>query len=210
MRRLPELVRYLAISALVGCLIDSAPAQLAESRSAFALLSDIHLDPFDPPELAAQLAASPVEAWSTIFATITGQAMSSWGRDTNYALFASSLDAIANSAAATDFVIVPGDFLAHEFEKKAADALGTGSTEEKISALAVGTTLFVGESLARVLPGKPIILALGNNDSDCGDYEITPGGRYLAETSDIVRRLAGADLVATDFDRTYAAGGSTW
>ena len=24
------------------------------------------------------------------------------------------------------------------------------------------------------MPGKPIILALGNNDSDCGDYQIDP------------------------------------
>lgn len=207
MRRFPDLAPYLAIVALVGCLIASPPAQSTEPRSAFALLSDIHLDPFDPPELAAQLAATPVEGWSAIFATVKEQAMSSWGRDTNYALFASSLDAIAKSAAATDFVIVPGDFLAHDFEKKAADALGAGSTEEKIRALAVGTTAFVGESLARVLPDKPIILSLGNNDSDCGDYEITPGGRYLAETRDIVRRLAGADRLATDFDRTYGAGG---
>jgi len=197
----------LAIAALVGFLVNSPAAQPAESNGSFALLSDIHLDPFDPPELAAQLADSPVEAWPALFATITEQAMSSWGRDTNYALFASSLDAVARSAATTDFVIVPGDFLAHEFEKKAADALGTASSEEKISALAVGTTAFVGDSLARVLPDKPIILALGNNDSDCGDYEITPGGRYLAETRNVVSRLAGADLLAADFDRTYAAGG---
>jgi len=197
----------LAIAALVGLAVNSSAAQPAESHGSFALLSDIHLDPFDPPELAAQLADSAVEAWPALFATITKQAMSSWGRDTNYALFASSLDAVTKSAATTDFVIVPGDFLAHEFEKKAADALGTASSEEKISALAVGTTAFVGDSLARALPDKPIILALGNNDSDCGDYEITPGGRYLAGTRDVVRRLAGADLLATDFDRTYAAGG---
>jgi sphingomyelin phosphodiesterase acid-like 3 len=207
MRRLPELALCAAIAALAGFLVDSPPAQSAEPRDSFTLLSDIHLDPFDPPELAVRLAASPVEAWPAIFATIKEQAMSSWGRDTNYALFASSLDALAKSAAATDFVIVPGDFLAHEFENKAADALGAASTEEKISALAVGTTVFVGESLARAFPDKPIIVALGNNDSDCGDYKITPGGRYLAETRDVVRRLAGADLLAADFDRTYTAGG---
>jgi len=206
MRRLPELA-CLAIAALVGFPVNSPQAQPAESYGSLALVSDIHLDPFDPPELAAQLAASPVEAWPAIFATIEKQTMSSWGRDTNYALFASSLDALAKSAAATDFVIVPGDFLAHEFERKAADALGVSSSEEKISALAVGTTAFIGDSLARALPDKPIIIALGNNDSDCGDYKIMPGGRYLAGTRDVVRRLAGADLLATDFDRTYAAGG---
>jgi sphingomyelin phosphodiesterase acid-like 3 len=207
MRISPVLALCLVVVALAGFLVSDRPAESAESRGSFALLSDIHLDPFDPPELAAQLAASPVEAWPAIFATITEQTMSPWGRDTNYALFASSLEAFAKSAATADFVVVPGDFLVHEFEKKAAEALGVASTEDKIRTLAVGTTEFIGDSLARMLPDKPIIVALGNNDSDCGDYEITPGGSYLAETRNMVRRLAGADLLATDFDRTYAAGG---
>lgn len=207
MRISPERAGCLAIAALAGFLVSSPPAPAAETRGTLALLSDIHFDPFDPPELAAQLAAAPVEAWPAIFATITEQAMSPWGRDTNYALFASSREAFAQTARTADFVLVPGDFLAHEFKQKAADALDAAATEDIVRELAVKTTIFVGDALSRALPDKAIILALGNNDSDCGDYQITPGGRYLAETRDMVRRLAGADLVAPDFDETYAAGG---
>jgi hypothetical protein len=205
-KQLVRAVRAVALAVAVFHVpIPSASA--AEPAGAFALISDFHLDPFDPPELAARLAAEPVENWPAVFATIAEQAMSPWGRDTNHALFASSLAAFAKSAAETDFAIVPGDFLAHEFETKAAAALGVDQRDEKVRDLAINTTLFVGDSLARALPDKPIILALGNNDSDCGDYEITPGGRYLAETREMIRRLAGADLVAADFDETYSAGG---
>lgn len=57
------------------------------------------------------------------------------------------------------------------------------------------------------LGGKPAIIALGNNDSSCGDYRIEPGGSYLAATRETVRRLVGADRLEPDFDATYAAGG---
>ena len=58
--------------------------------------------------------------------------------------------------------------------------------------LAATTSNYVAEAIALSLPGKPIILALGNNDSDCGDYQIDPGGPYLAATRETVRRLAGS------------------
>jgi hypothetical protein len=65
----------------------------------------------------------------------------------------------------------------------------------------------VGSALADALAGKPAIIALGNVDSNCGDYRIEPGGRYLAATREMVRRLVGAERLEPDFDETYAAGG---
>lgn len=193
--------------ALIGFVACCQLALSAEKQGTFGLISDIHLDPFDPPDIAARLASAPVDAWDGIFATIDKQAMALWGRDTNFALFASSSAVFAKMAADADFVLVPGDFLAHEFEKKAAQALGLDPADDTVRKLAVKTTVFVGNSLAQALPNKPIILALGNNDSDCGDYRITPDGGYLADTRDMVRRLAGPDLITSDFDKTYAAGG---
>jgi hypothetical protein len=76
-----------------------------------------------------------------------------------------------------------------------------------VGALSVETTLFVVEALSKALPGKPIILALGNNDSECGDYHLEPSGDYLAQTRETVRRLVGADRVDADFNDTYARGG---
>ncbi len=195
---------YAVICALV-CLY-SLPMYAADQRSV-AAISDIHFNPFDPPELAAELSNSPVDDWPDIFGTIERQAMSQWGSDTNYALFASSLVAFSRTASTSDFAIYGGDFLVHDFNAKAAKALGVAPTDLRVRRLALDTTLFVGDSLARAFPDRPFIIALGNTDSECGDFRLTPGGAYLAGTKEMVRRLVGAERLADDFDRTYGAGG---
>lgn len=192
---------------VVAGLFAAATVANADPRGALLVMSDIHFDPFDPPALAPALAESDVAAWSDRFSTVTGQAMSPYGKDTNYALLESSLAAIADAAGDVDLAIVNGDFLAHSFEDKAAKALGPAANPATVSALTVKTTLFVADRLAAALPGKPVFITLGNNDSSCGDYRLEPGGTYLADTREIIRRLAGPDRVDADFDRTYAAGG---
>lgn len=206
---MPDATRFrlLLNAAAILLLCLPIPAQAAEADARVALISDIHFNPFDPPALAAALEARPTADWPAIFGNIDKQMMSGWGSDTNYALLQSSLSAFARTAAEADFAIFAGDFLAHTFNAKAADALGASQTDDRVRTLALKTTLFVGDSLAKALPGKPFIVTLGNTDSECGDYRIEPGGDYLAGTRDMVRRLAGAHRLADDFDRTYTTGG---
>jgi hypothetical protein len=117
------------------------------------------------------------------------------------------MSALAKAAAGIDFVIVPGDLLVHNFESQAGSTFAVPEISATTEAFAIRTTIFVAEAVAGAVPGKAVIVALGNNDSGCGDYRITPGGRYLAATRETVRRLAGAGRVEADFDATYAAGG---
>ncbi|MPZ36435.1 MAG: hypothetical protein GEV13_36740 [Rhodospirillales bacterium] len=189
-------------------LVASVPSvRGAGGSGTFAVIADLHFNPFDPPDLAAALAKSAPTAWPAIFAAANDQAMSRTGEDTNHALLASSLAAFAKAAASADFAIVPGDFLAHGFEEKASKALGVAPTSQAAGEMAVKATIFVADALADALAGKPAIIALGNNDSSCGDYRIEPGGSYLAATRETVRRLVGAERLEPDFDETYAAGG---
>lgn len=197
----------LAALALAGLLAPVPSVRGGEGSGTFVVISDLHFNPFDPPELAMALAMSAPAAWQATFASANTQAMSRIGEDTNHALLASSLAAFAKAAANADFAIVPGDFLAHGFEEKASKALGVAPTSQAAGEMAVKTTLFVADSLADALAGKPAIIALGNTDSSCGDYQIEPGGRYLAATRETVRRLVGAERLEPDFDETYAAGG---
>jgi sphingomyelin phosphodiesterase acid-like 3 len=193
--------------ALAG-LIASVPSVWgAEGGGTFVVISDLHFNPFEPPALATTLARSAPAAWQATLAAAQDQAMSRTGEDTNHALLAASLVPFAKAMAGADFAIVPGDFLVHEFDAKAAKALGVAPVSQAAGDMAVKTTLFVGDALADALAGKPAIVALGNVDSSCGDYRIEPGGRYLAETRETVRRLVGAERLEPDFDRTYAAGG---
>ncbi len=177
--------RYVA--AAIGCfLASSIPAAAQEKARTFLHVSDIHLDPFTP---------------------FAGGKLAHYGEDSNYALLSSSLAAISKAGSSADFVIMTGDLLVHDFEKRLTAARGDPPSQPGIVDAAVSTTDVVADAIALAVPGKPVILSLGNNDSDCGDYQIDPGGPYLAATRDLVKRLAGVDRVASDFDATYRAGG---
>lgn len=206
MARTAFLARLWAV-ALLGIAAFDPSARAQGADGSFAVVSDVHFNPFDPPALAATLVRSAPAAWPAAFATVTGQATSLIGEDTNHALLASGLAAFARAAAGADFAIVPGDFLAHEFNAKAAAALGIDITSPAVAEMTVKTTLFVADALARALAGKPVFIALGNEDSSCGDYRIEPGGAYLAATRQAVERLVGAGRLEPDFAETWAAGG---
>lgn len=207
MRRGVSTLLAAALFTLANATTSAPPARGADVNGTFAVISDIHFDPFAAPELAPTLATSPPAAWPATLASVMDQATSPPGKDTNYPLLVSSLAAFAKVMASADFAIVPGDFLAHDFNEKGEKALGGPLSSQAADDLAVKTTLFVTDELAKALSGKPAIVALGNNDSGCGDYRIDPGGHYLAGTRNAVRQLAGVERLAPDFDQTYAAGG---
>lgn len=178
-------MRILSMAAIIASVI-CAPVHAQEAGHTFLHVSDIHLDPFS---------------------AFAGRKLAHYGEDTNYALFATSLAAIKKAGASADFLVVSGDLLVHDFEKKLRAATANPPSQPAIVDAAVSTSGLVADALAMAVPGKPVILALGNNDSDCGDYQIDPGGPYLEGTRELVKRLAGAALVADDFDATYRAGG---
>ncbi len=188
-------------------LVAPATALAKEPSGTFAVISDIHFNPFDPPDLAPRLAAAPPGDWAAIFATVEDQKASSYGSDTNYALLKSAVDALTRAAAGVDFVIVPGDFLAHDFERTAARALGVGEDDPAVRNLTAKTTVFVAETLRAALPATPLIPALGNDDAECGDYRIEPDGPFLAATAAALRETLGKDALDPDFEETYLNGG---
>lgn len=198
-------MRRLAI--LLAALFFLALSPVGAETGRFLHVSDIHFDPFEPPDLPRRLAGADPTEWPAILAALTDQAPSRYGRDTNAALLASALAALREAAAEADFAILSGDLLSHRFEERAAQALGATERSDAVEGFAVRTTLHVAEALAAAMPGKPVFVSLGNNDSACGDYRIEPGGGYLAATLETVRRLAGAERVEPDFETTYAAAG---
>ena len=192
---------------LLGLATEGMPARAAEPFGMVAVVSDIHFNPFATPDLAPKLADSEATEWPTILAAVNGESFPARGQDTNQALLASALDALSERAGNADFVIVSGDLLAHRFEEVAAQVLGVSPISGVVRRLAAKTALYVAGALRTALPGRPIVIALGNNDSACGDYKLEPGGDFLASLRDTVRDLAGPDRVAQDFAQTYGAAG---
>ncbi len=169
-------------------------AQTAPPTGRALLISDIHLDPLADPAIVKQLIASPVEQWSAIFQSSQQKSFSPYGADTNYPLFSSTLNAAA-AQAPFDYVIFTGDALRHNFSQAFVAA---GGTSDQFPAFAAKTEAFVIQELQNRFK-VPVLAALGNNDSSCGDYQIPPNSPFLAATADQLAVLAASPEAKSTF-----------
>ncbi len=173
--KIPILV--LAFSTLVLSLPNDSPA-LGPHRGTgmFLLLSDLHFDPYADPAILRQLGATPTSACDAP----ASEAFAQYGSDTNYPLLKSALEQAAATAAANhfhyDYAILTGDFLAHHFDDRFHQCVGGGN--ESYTRFAAATVRFVDGMISAKLPGVPVFAALGNNDTDKGDY-IQPSDDFL-------------------------------
>jgi sphingomyelin phosphodiesterase acid-like 3 len=199
-----------------------APAQKPATTSAAGptvealFVSDIHFEPFWDPAKAAKLKTAPVSEWNAILAgpVSTDQAAKFAelqkickvrGADTSYPVYESSLRAIREDASGAKFVVLSGDLVAHDLSCKYATVFPKAGPGE-YRAFAEKTIDYVMRKLRSALPGVPVYATLGNNDSDCGDYQLDPDSAFLAE----IGKFLTADFPAKERAealRTFAEGG---
>jgi sphingomyelin phosphodiesterase acid-like 3 len=166
------------------------------------MLSDIHFDPFHDPAKFAKLREAPAEDWAAIlsapasptqvadFANLQ-RGCHARGVDTPWPLLQSSLHAARTEQPAPLFVTVSGDLMAHLFDCR-FHALAPKASAADYSAFAAKTVAFVSLELHHAFPHTPIYLALGNNDSGCGDYKESPHSPFLQA----VAQSVAADALA--------------
>jgi CDP-glucose 4,6-dehydratase len=193
-----------------------APAQTRQSQSAATsatihalFLSDVHLDPYADPAKIARLNSAPASDWPAILAAPDSPTQAAdfdtlqkacpvRGIDTPNVLWQSSLAAIRSSAPRVQFVTISGDLLAHRFDCKYRTLI-PGATPASYLAFIHQTIRYIVKSLQQTLPGVPIYIAMGNNDSGCTDYALDPTeDKFLAGTVPIVVAALPADLSAAD------------
>ena len=154
----------------------------------FLMLSDIHFDPYADPAIMKQLGATPLAPCQAP----ASPEFAKFGSDTNYPLLKSTLDNVAAAAAANhdhfEYVMVTGDFLAHNFDVRYKQCVGGGA--EAYQKFAADTVLFVDRMISSALPGVPVFAALGNNDSDRGDYA-KPTSNFLQSVGEDWSRAWG-------------------
>jgi sphingomyelin phosphodiesterase acid-like 3 len=177
--------------ALMG---TAAVAQIGQATGRALLISDIHLDPLADPAIVKQLIASPVGQWDAIFESSQQKSFSPYGADTNYRLFSSTL-ADAAAQAPFDYAIFTGDALRHNFSQAFVTA---GGTLDQFPAFAAKTEAFVVQELQDRLK-VPVLAALGNNDSSCGDYQIPPNSPFLDALADQLTVLATSPEAKSTF-----------
>jgi sphingomyelin phosphodiesterase acid-like 3 len=191
-------------------------AQQPKNTVSALLVSDIHFEPFGDPAKAPQLAAAPASQWQAILAAPPSpdaqkrfqslqQTCNVRGADTSFALFESSLKAMRIHASGVGFVALSGDLVSHAFQCEYHELFphsppgGYRSFVEKTMAYVIG-------ELDTAFPGTPVYVALGNNDTDCGDYRLDAHSEFLATTGkEVTKDLPAAERKAAE--ESFAAGG---
>jgi sphingomyelin phosphodiesterase acid-like 3 len=180
--------------------VESATKRPADVAALF--VSDIHFEPFADPAKTAKLMAAPVSAWNAILAEPASAdqvakfaelqtTCKARGVDTSYTLYESGLKAIREDASGAKFVVLSGDLIAHNFSCKFSTTFPDAKKGE-YRTFVEKTIDYVMRELRAALPGVPVYAALGNNDSDCGDYELDANSAFLAD----IGRILTADFPA--------------
>ena len=176
-------------------------------RSSIVVFSDVHYNPFYDPAIFNSLVNSSEEQWNEIFRSSAVTDPQSWGNETNYPLFARMLEAVRAQSTANPAVVFSGDMLTHGFSKKFYALYGS-EDEAAMRSFTYKTVAFFAAQVREYLGEIPVIFTLGNDDSYEGDYQIDPGGAFLADTADLLYStllMEKADYAG--FFETYREGG---
>jgi sphingomyelin phosphodiesterase acid-like 3 len=189
-----------ALLVALAVLLGMAKVATGQTVSAL-LLSDVHFDPFQDPGKVGQLATAPVEQWEAILNapaspdqdaefTRVRAACGPLVLDTSALLLDSTLQAVREHAGQVLFATYTGDLIVHDFQCR-FDAVLPGRPQAEERAFVLKTMLYVVRSLQSSLGGKPLYVALGNNDSLCGDYRLDPQDVLYRGLEDAVMSAAG-------------------
>ncbi|MGA8533237.1 MAG: hypothetical protein WB615_03925 [Candidatus Tumulicola sp.] len=171
------------VVALLATVIASragAHAGSAGRGQTWLVASDIHLDPLDrrrDPSL--------------------------FGSDTNLTLFRSALSEMKRAVPNPAVVLLPGDFFAHDFAR-VVRRHGDGSSADDEG---VRTMRSIATAFARAFPHARFALALGNNDTPCGDYRTEFGTPYMAAVARAWAPLVNRNGAAPGFAASFARSG---
>ncbi len=188
------MVRLLAVLVLL--------LPLTANANRFLALSDIHFDPLRDPALTDKLAQAPATEWADLLA---GGAPSGFGKDTDWTLLTQTLDAMRQAEPHPDFILMPGDFLAHKLDTRFKQN-GTRSDAALLDFEAKTLQVIVQQTQQR-FPGVPLFPVLGNNDDACGDYRADDADATMSADLPLVRAMLGTPQ-STAFETDWARLGS--
>lgn len=142
------------------------------------MLSDIHLNLFDR-------SARPSNA----------------GSDTNGALFESFVVQMKRSVPNPAVILLPGDLLMHHF---ARNVRATGETSDAAGLQTMGR---IARRLQLAFPDAQFAIAIGNNDTPCGDYKSGDGSAYQSALARIWAPLVNRRGASPQFAATFGRDG---
>ena len=215
---LMALAAVLLAASMCGAATTKHAASLPAAKSdevVAAMVSDIHFDPFEDPTKVARLDHAALSEWKSILAepmaadhesrfAALNSSCHFKGADTDFALLTSAMQALRLHAKDAAFATLSGDLLAHDFRCRYEKALPGG---KNYASFAAKTIEFVMAEVRSALPGKPLYAALGNNDSDCEDYQLDANSGFFAELKQsFLQDVPAAERA--DAEKSFAETGS--
>ncbi|MEO6632072.1 MAG: metallophosphoesterase [Mucilaginibacter sp.] len=149
-------------------------------------VSDMHFNPFFTNDgkhnidtkLRDVLAAADVTKWDSILTAYNGAKLDTVrGFDSDYNLIKSAMDNTSATYPNPDFIAITGDFLFHSYYNGTDTIPFKSPQQERL--LRFKTMAFLAGLFNKKFPGVPVIPALGNNDTDNGDY-VFPTNAFLS------------------------------
>jgi sphingomyelin phosphodiesterase acid-like 3 len=189
-RRTPSLSMALLLPLLFSA--TCAVASPKVSRHQFLLASDLHFNPMADPALVPELSMAPPTQWESILRHSQLTTYSRYGFDANWWLLASALDQMRLTLPHPAFIMITGDILAHDFPKTFTDATHDNDRDH-YRAFVLKTVEFMALEVRKRFGNTPVLLTIGNNDEECGNYSVRPGGIFLGDTAELARALAHGD-----------------
>jgi hypothetical protein len=147
--------------------------------------------------LAAPAVAAPANGapWLLVsdvhYTGAGGDEIARSGADTNAALLESALAEMKRVDPDPPVVIIPGDFVGHHLQRPHADQLIAD----------------VARRFDRTFPHAQFVIALGNNDTACGDYKTAWGEPFLAAAARAWAPLVNRAGTAPSFERDFPVDG---
>lgn len=176
----------------VWSVLAASSSVAATQGSRFLWVSDIHFNPMADAALVNDLVKAEPAQWEAILDRTSPATFSQYKSDTNWWLLKSALEEFPRTVRHPAFVMVTGDLLAHGFPQSFREATHDDD-QQHYRAFVLKTVEFLGLELQRRFPRTRIYITPGNNDNDCGDYTIQPGGAFLNDTATIAQQLADGD-----------------
>ena len=170
-------------------------------------LSDIHFNPYYDSANVNNILHSDPETWESIFENSSVEGIGTYGSETNYRLLKDLISGISKNSPESKVIMITGDLLVHSFIQTYTKYSGTDN-KDSVSAFALRTIKFVTGELRKAFPEKKIIFALGNNDSNIGNYSVDTGGEYLAMIYEHMRSLnKDLNIVFDNDTESFRSGG---
>ena len=202
-KRLPAVLLLLLI-VFASPLLSHAEEKTGQGS--FLSITDLHFDPFADPSLVNRLASADYPEWEKILEASKVPGIGSYGKDAPYPLVKSALDALRRVTPTPDFILFSGDFLAHDF-RAAFNKYAQDKSDIAYKRFIEKTTKFLARMFDARFPSVPVLPTLGNNDSDCGDYGVEPGGGFLKMFAGAWAPLIARDGTQASFLETFPVGG---